>query len=129
MFTPKELIEVARTSIATVSPAKELILSGKIETLLHLQKRRNELTKALTKYCESTIVDDLRVVTSIDGINNEEVFMPVYEYVCKDCNKEFIVFLSIEEFEAKPKIKYSHCKSDSVQRKITGFFTKTSKKS
>ncbi len=55
--------------------------------------------------------------------------MPVYEYVCKDCNKEFIVFLSIEEFEAKPKIKCSHCKSDNVQRKITGFFTKTSKKS
>jgi transposase len=70
-FTPKELIEAARTSIATVSPAKELILSGKIETLLHLQKRCDELTKALTKYCESTIVEDLRIVTSIDGINNK----------------------------------------------------------
>jgi len=70
-FTPEELIEAARTSIATVSPAKELILSGKIETLVHLQKRRDELTKALIKYCESTIVDDLRIITSIDGINNE----------------------------------------------------------
>lgn len=69
-FTPKDLIEAARTSIATVSPAKELILSGKIETLVHLQKRRDELTKALTKYCESTIVEDLRIVTSIYGINN-----------------------------------------------------------
>jgi transposase len=69
-FTPKELIEAARTSIATVSPAKELILSGKIETLVHLQKRRDELTKALIKYCESTIVEDLRIVTSISGINN-----------------------------------------------------------
>ena len=70
-FTPKDLIEVARKSIATVSPAKELILSGKIETLLHLQKRCDELTKALTKYCESTIVEDLRIVTSIYGINNK----------------------------------------------------------
>jgi transposase len=69
-FTPKELIEVARKSITTVSPAKELILSGKIETLLHLQKRCDELTKALTKYCESTIVADLKIVTSITGINN-----------------------------------------------------------
>ena len=69
-FTLKELIEAARTSIATVSPAKELILSGKIETLVHLQKRRDELTKALTKYCESTIVEDLRIMTSINGINN-----------------------------------------------------------
>lgn len=69
-FTPKELIEVARTSIATVSPGKELILSGKIETLLHLQKRRDELTKALTEYCELSIVEDLKIVTSIGGISN-----------------------------------------------------------
>ena len=29
--------------------------------------------------------------------------MPAYEYVCKDCNHGFTVFLSIKEFEAKPK--------------------------
>jgi len=69
-FTPAELINIARTSIATVSPGKEIILSGKIETLLHLQKRRDEMTKALTKYCESSIVEDLKIVTSIDGIGN-----------------------------------------------------------
>jgi putative FmdB family regulatory protein len=55
--------------------------------------------------------------------------MPAYEYTCKDCNKEFIVFLSIKEFEAKPEIKCPHCGSDNVQKKLTGFFTKTSKKS
>jgi putative FmdB family regulatory protein len=55
--------------------------------------------------------------------------MPAYEYDCKDCNKEFTVFLSIREFEAKPKIKCPHCESDNVQKKMTGFFTKTSKKS
>jgi len=70
-FTSKDLIELARKSIATVSPAKEFILSGKIETLLHLQKRCDELSKALTKYCESTVVEDLRIVTSIAGINNK----------------------------------------------------------
>jgi hypothetical protein len=31
--------------------------------------------------------------------------MPAYEYFCKDCNHEVTVFLSIKEFEAKPKIK------------------------
>jgi len=51
-------------------PRKEIILSGKIDTLLHLQKRSDELTKALTKYCESSIVEDLKIVTSIDGIDN-----------------------------------------------------------
>lgn len=70
-FTPQDLIELARKSIATVSPAKEFILSGKIETLLHLEKRCEGLTKALTKYCESTMVEDLRIVTSINGINNK----------------------------------------------------------
>ena len=55
--------------------------------------------------------------------------MPAYEYVCNDCSKEFVVFLSIREFEAKPKIKCPHCESDNVLKKLTGFFTKTSKKS
>lgn len=69
-FIPSEIIKIAQKSIATVSPGKEIILSGKIETLLHLQKRRDELSKALTKYCESSIVEDLKIVTSIDGIGN-----------------------------------------------------------
>ena len=55
--------------------------------------------------------------------------MPAYEYVCKDCNHEVTVFLSIKEFEAKPKIKCPHCQSDNVQKKISEFTAKTSKKS
>jgi len=55
--------------------------------------------------------------------------MPAYEYVCKDCNHEITVFLSLKEFESKPKTKCPHCGSDNVQKKLTGFFTKTSKKS
>jgi len=55
--------------------------------------------------------------------------MPAYEYGCRDCSKDFTVFLSIKEFDAKPKIKCPHCGSDNTQRKITGFFAKTSKKS
>ena len=55
--------------------------------------------------------------------------MPAYEYTCKDCKKAFTVFLSIKEFETKPKIKCPHCQSDNVEKKLTSFFTKTSKKS
>jgi len=55
--------------------------------------------------------------------------MPAYEYDCVDCKKNFTVFLSIKEFEGKPVIKCPHCGSDNVCRKMTGFFTKTSKKS
>ncbi len=55
--------------------------------------------------------------------------MPAYEYHCTACGKDFTVFLSVREFESHPKITCEHCKSDSVQRKLTSFFTKTSKKS
>jgi len=68
-FTPQEIIEAARSSVATVSPAKEIILIGKIETLEHLEKRSGELTRALTGYCEARVIEDLKIITSIDGIN------------------------------------------------------------
>lgn len=55
--------------------------------------------------------------------------MPAYEYVCNDCKKEFTVFLSIKEFESKPKIICPHCQSDNAAKKLTSFFAKTSKKS
>ncbi len=55
--------------------------------------------------------------------------MPAYEYMCRDCSKDFTVFLSFKEFDAKPKIKCPHCESDNVNKKLTVFFTKTSKKS
>jgi putative FmdB family regulatory protein len=61
--------------------------------------------------------------------NNKEVYMPAYEYVCKDCNHRFTVFISIKEFEAKPKIKCPQCQSDNVQKKLSEFTVKTSKKS
>ncbi len=55
--------------------------------------------------------------------------MPAYEYVCKDCNKEFVLFLSLKEYDTHQKVRCPHCESDNVVKKITGFFAKTSKKS
>ncbi len=55
--------------------------------------------------------------------------MPAYEYYCNDCKHDFTAFLTIKEYEAKPKLKCPRCGSDGVQRKITPFFAKTSKKS
>lgn len=55
--------------------------------------------------------------------------MPAYDYFCNDCKHEFVVFLSLKEYEEKPKIKCPHCGSDNVAKKITGFYAKTSKKS
>lgn len=68
-FSPEDIIKAARSSVATLSPAKELILPGKISTLQHLQQRRDELTKALTDVCKSMMIEDLDIVTSIQGID------------------------------------------------------------
>ena len=67
---PETIRRAARNSIAAVSLAKEMILPGKIETLLHLEERLAQLTKMLVKLCETTMQEDLKILTSIDGINN-----------------------------------------------------------
>lgn len=59
----------------------------------------------------------------------KEVSMPAYEYICNDCKKEFTVFLSVKEFESKPKVTCPKCQSDNVIKKLTPFYAKTSKKS
>ena len=55
--------------------------------------------------------------------------MPGFEHVSKDCGKEFLIFLSLKEYEAKPKIVCPRCDSDHVERKFSVFSAKTSRKS
>ena len=55
--------------------------------------------------------------------------MPAYEYECKDCQKDFTIYLSIKEFDEKPQIKCPHCESDNVHKIFTSFYAKTSSKS
>jgi transposase len=61
-------LRAAKTSIATVSPGKEIILRGKIVALLHLQDRLEAITKLLTDLCKATRVDDLKILRSIKGV-------------------------------------------------------------
>ncbi len=69
-FTADDVIKLAKNSVGMVSPAKETILRGKISTLLHLEDRRDELTAMLTDYCNSLMVEDLAIVTSVKGISS-----------------------------------------------------------
>lgn len=55
--------------------------------------------------------------------------MPTYDYVCNNCNKEFVVFLSLKEYESSPHVTCPNCKSTNVERKITEFYAKTASKS
>ena len=54
-YTAEDLIQAAKQSVATISPAKELILQGKVRTLQHLRERYDELSKILTEYCKASI--------------------------------------------------------------------------
>ena len=45
------------------------------------------------------------------------------------CKKDFTVFLSLKEYEACPTIKCNQCDKEHVERKITSFSAKTSRKS
>jgi transposase len=67
-FTAEDILRAANTSIATVSPGKEIILQGKIATLVHLQGRLEEITKLLTDLCKATRVDDFEILRSIKGV-------------------------------------------------------------
>jgi transposase len=67
-FSTEDILRAAKTSIGTVSPAKEIILQGKIATLLHLQERLDEMTKLLIDLCKATRIDDLKILRSIKGV-------------------------------------------------------------
>lgn len=54
--------------------------------------------------------------------------MPVYEFRCQECGKEFSVVLTLAEFE-KGEVKCSHCGSEKVEQQWAAFYAVTSKKS
>lgn len=55
--------------------------------------------------------------------------MPVYEYVCKNCNNLFTISITLKELSGKPQITCPQCNSTDVQKKIGPFYAKTDKKS
>lgn len=65
------------------------------------------------------------------GSNNgieEGGAMPVYEFACLDCGREFTLVLSIHDYERRGFV-CPHCKSKAVERLATTCGVITSKKS
>lgn len=54
--------------------------------------------------------------------------MPVYDYKCLDCNKDFTLVLKVAEHE-KRKVACPKCKSKNVKQIPSAFYAVTSKKS
>jgi transposase len=67
-FSAEDILRAAQSSVGVVSPAKEVILRGKIATLFHLKERLDEVTKLLTHLCEATRVEDLKILRSIKEV-------------------------------------------------------------
>ena len=68
-ISAEEIIKLAKASVASDSVAKGWILSEKIETLLYLEEKKGRITEALVEACRSVRVDELDIVTSVDGIS------------------------------------------------------------
>lgn len=65
-----DIIAAAKTSVASSSAAKELILSEKISTLLYLQEKNERITDVLIETCESLRIEELNIIRSIDGVKD-----------------------------------------------------------
>lgn len=53
--------------------------------------------------------------------------MPTYEYLCGQCGHEFTRVMSLSEYEAG-KVVCPKCNSPDVKQQMTGFISKTSRK-
>ena len=53
--------------------------------------------------------------------------MPVYDYICHDCNKTFEEVLTLQEHEKA--VTCPHCGSKNVEQEVAAFFAVTGKKS
>jgi len=94
-----DIIKAAQVSVATPGAAKELILPQKISTLLYLAEKRKNITKVLVKTCKSMMVQDLEIITSIDGISNQSgsLFLAeVGDYRAFKSYKNLIAFAGID---------------------------------
>ena len=54
--------------------------------------------------------------------------MPVYEFICEECDRKFSLILAFAEYEKK-KIDCPKCKSKKVKRQLSTFQVITQKKS
>ena len=65
------IIQAARSSVGTTSPARELILKQKAEVLIHLEGHLKELTAVMIELCRSDMGDDIDIMTSLRGIGEK----------------------------------------------------------
>jgi transposase len=98
-FSAGDIIGAAKKSVGIVSPAKEIILQGKVSTLMHLQERVEQMTKLMTTLCKASMLQDLELVTSIKGIKTKTAvpfLAEVGDIKNYNCYKKLIAFAGLD---------------------------------
>ena len=98
-FSAQDIIGAAKSSVGVVSPAKEIILQGKVATLIHLQERAEQMTKLMTELCKASMLQDLEIVTSIGGIKTKTAvpfLAEVGDIKNYSCYKKLIAFAGLD---------------------------------
>jgi putative FmdB family regulatory protein len=56
--------------------------------------------------------------------------MPAYEYACRTCDREFVIYMTIKEkdHDTRP-VQCPHCQGTNVERLFSPFVAVTAKKS
>ena len=54
--------------------------------------------------------------------------MPLYEYKCRNCEKLFIIAISLSEMERGATVQCPGCDSKDVRRQFSSFVAKTASK-
>jgi transposase len=70
LYNAKDIVNLAKVSVAASSSAKELVLAEKASTVLYLQEKKQKITELLIESCESMRVDDLNIIRSINGVSD-----------------------------------------------------------
>jgi transposase len=98
-FSAHDIIRAAENSVGIVSPAKEIILQGKVSTLVHLQDRVEQMTKLMTTLCKTSMLQDLEIVKSIKGIKTKMAvpfLAEVGDIKNYSCYKKLIAFAGLD---------------------------------
>jgi len=69
-ISAEDIIAAAKRSVAAPSLAREIILPEKISTLLHLMEQLGRISDMLTEMCQSMVIEEMQIITSIDGIGD-----------------------------------------------------------
>lgn len=67
----EDLLKAAQSSIATDSPAKDMILRQNIMLLLYLEDALEEITDMLIEMSRNLMEEDINILTSIKGIGDK----------------------------------------------------------